>query len=312
MKKAGVRLLQLGLTVVVTWFIVDRLGVSFGELREVPVEEWQPNLLVLAGASGVLLFGYLMSAALWGRLVTDLGGPEIPMWRAVRLFMVANLGRYIPGKVWQIAGLALLAKREGVSARIATGSAILGQGFALVGATALGLAAFFGPNEAWRPLGWAGVWIVALLTLGLFSPTAFGRLLTLWFRMTGEEAPTRLQGRSTFGVRWLGLYTLNWAVYATAFWLLYLSFGDFAAFIQIGPAFAAGYVAGYVAFFAPAGVGVREAAIIGFLTPVMSLEAATVMAVVARIWTTLIEVVPAGVFALLHGAEASLEPIGNE
>ena len=144
------------------------------------------------------------------------------------------------------------------------------------------------------------------------NPAAFDRLLAFWFRVTGEEAPARLQGRSTFGVRWLGLFTLNWAVYAMAFWLLYLSFGNFAPFIQLGPAFAAGYVAGYVAFFAPAGVGVREAAIIGFLTPVMSLEAATVLAVIARIWTTAVEVVPAGIFAALHAAEGPAVPAGSD
>lgn len=312
MKKAGIRLLQLGLTVMVTWFIIDRLGVSLSDLGESSLEQWRPNLLVLTGSILVLLLGYFMSAALWGRMVADLGGPEIPMWRAVRLFMVANMGRYVPGKVWQIAGLALLAKKEGVSARIATGSAVLGQGFALIGATVLGLGAFFGPNEEWRTVGWVGVMVVSVLALGVFTPAVFGRLLALWFRVTGEEAPARLQRRSTFGLRWLAFYTLNWAVYATAFWLLYLSFGDFAPFIQMGPAFAAGYVAGYLAFFAPAGVGVREAAIIGFLTPAMSIEAATVLAVIARIWTTVVEVVPAGIFAALHAVESPAVRAGSD
>lgn len=312
MRKAGTRLLQLGLTVAVTWFIIDRLGVSFGELRELNLERWRPNMLVLTGSILVLLLGYFMSAALWGRMVADLGGPAIPMWRAVRLFMVANMGRYVPGKVWQIAGLALLAKKEGVSARIATGSAVLGQGFALVGATAIGLGAFFGPNEEWRTIGEVAMAVVVVLAFAIFIPAVFGRLLTLWSRVTRVEVPARLQGRSTFGLRWVAFYTLNWAVYAAAFWLLYLSFGDFAPFIQLGPAFAAGYVAGYVAIFAPAGVGVREAAIIGFLTPVMSIEAATVLAVIARVWTTAVEVLPAGIFAVLHASESSPLQTGSE
>ncbi|GMR13334.1 MAG: lysylphosphatidylglycerol synthase transmembrane domain-containing protein [Gemmatimonadota bacterium] len=312
MKGAGIRLLQLVLTVVVTWVIIDRLGVSFGELRELNLEQWRPNLLVLTGSGLVLLFGYFMSAALWGRMVVDLGGPAIPMWRAVKLFMIANMGRYVPGKVWQIAGLALLAKKEGVSARIATGSAVLGQGFALLGATVIGLGLFLGPNQEWRTFGEVATIVVVALLLAILTPAVFGRLLTLWFRLTGEEAPVRLRGRSTFGVRWLALFTLNWGVYATAFWLLYVSFGDFAPFIQLGPAFAAGYVAGYVAIFAPAGVGVREAAIIGFLTPVMSIEAATVLAVIARIWTTAVEVVPAGIFAVLHAAERPAAPTGSD
>lgn len=312
MKRAAILLLQLGLTVAVTWFIVDRLGLSLAELRGVDLSEWRPNLLVLLASGLVLLFGYFMSAALWGGMVADLGGPTIPVWRAVRLFMVANLGRYLPGKVWQIAGLALLAKRWGVPARIATGAAILGQGFALVGATIIGLGAFLGSTEAWGSLGWMAMAVAASLALAIFIPDVFVRLLPAWFSLARGEVPTRLAGRSTFGVRWLGLFTLNWAVYAIAFWLLYLSFGDFAAFLQIGPAFAAGYVVGYVAFFAPAGVGVREASIIGFLAPALSFESAVVLAVIARIWTTGVEVVPAAIFAGMGAAEDPTTRDGGE
>jgi uncharacterized membrane protein YbhN (UPF0104 family) len=59
--------------------------------------------------------------------------------------------------------------------------------------------------------------------------------------------------------------------------------------------------------FAPAGVGVREGALIALLTPYMGAAAAGVLAVVARIWTTAVELVPAGVFWLRHLTEAAPE-----
>ena len=101
MKRVAVRLSQLGLTLVVTWFILTRVGVDLAALREVNRAEWTPDPWILAASCIVLLCGYLFSAGLWGRIVRDLGGPTIPMWTAMRLFMVANLGRYVPGKVWQ-------------------------------------------------------------------------------------------------------------------------------------------------------------------------------------------------------------------
>ena len=83
-------------------------------------------------------------------------------------------------------------------------------------------------------------------------------------------------GSGNAGLRWLVLYVLNWGIYATAFWLLYLSFGESQTFLQVGPAFAAAYVAGYIAIFAPAGAGSsgRESWWC-LLQPIMAKEAAT-------------------------------------
>ena len=107
MKKFGPPIIQLGLTVVVTWFIFDRVGVDVALLRTLDPGEWRPRPILFVSSCALLVMGYLWSATLWGRLVRDLGGPRLPAWTTVRVFMVANLGRYVPGKIWQIAGLAL-------------------------------------------------------------------------------------------------------------------------------------------------------------------------------------------------------------
>jgi hypothetical protein len=68
----------------------------------------------------------------------------------------------------------------------------------------------------------------------------------------------------------------------------------------VGPAFAAAYVAGYVAVFAPAGLGIREVSLVAFLAPVLAPEPAAALAVVARLWTTGVELLPAALLALWH------------
>ena len=209
----------------------------------------------------------------------------------------------MPGKVWQIAGLAFMAKREGVPGGVATGAAILGQGVALLAASLLGVGTLFGPNEVWRRFGWLGlvggltvaVVIIALVTV----PALFQRVVALWFRMT-RTAPPETRSGGNVGARWLALYLVNWGIYATAFWLLYLSFGEWTTFMQVGPPFAAAYVAGYVAVFAPAGAGIREGFLVLLLQPTMSDEAALVVALTARIWTTAVELVPAALLAAIH------------
>ena len=302
MKKVGVRLLQVGLTVVVTWFIFDRVGVDLALLGRLNTGEWRPRPALFLASCVVLAVGYVWSASMWGRLVRDLGGPRLPLWTSLRVFMVANLGRYVPGKVWQIAGLAYLAKREGVQASVATGAAILGQGIALLGATLVGMGVLFGANEFWRNSGWmglvAGIGAALIIIIGVVIPPVFRQIVAFWFRLTRTDPPGDGLGSGNAGLRWLALYVVNWGIYATAFWLLYLSFGEWRTFLQVGPAFAAAYVAGYIAVFAPAGAGIREGVLVVLLQPVMAREAAVVLAVIARLWTTAVELVPAALLAL--------------
>ena len=302
MKKFGLPLIQVGLTVVVTWFIFDRVGVDLAALGALNPGEWRPRPVPFVSSCALLVVGYLWSASLWGRLVRDLGGPRLPVWTAIRVFMVANLGRYVPGKVWQIAGLAYLAKREGVQAGVATGAAILGQGIALLAAVLVGIGALFGANDLWQQIGWVGLVAgigaaLAIITV-VVVPRLFRHVVAFWFRITRTDPPGEGLGSGNAGLRWLILYVLNWGIYATAFWLLYLSFGEWRTFLEVGPAFAAAYVAGYVVIFAPAGAGIREGVLVVLLQPVMAGENAFVLAVIARLWTTTVELILAALLAV--------------
>jgi hypothetical protein len=289
---------QLLLTVVVTWLIVDRVGLSLGELREVDRGTWLPSPLMFTAASILLSIGYFLSAATWGRIVHELGGPRLPMGDAVRMFMIANLGRYLPGKVWQIAGLAVLAKGRGVPPATAAGAAVIGQGIAVVAAAAIGLGALLAGPEAYRPWGIVGLALIVAIAALLAVPRVFRALVAGWFRLTRTTARPEVDG--VHALRWLALYTLNWAVYAFSFWVMAESLAFGGALVPVASAFAAAYVLGYAMVFAPAGLGPREGFLIVFLTPHIGAAQSGVVAIVARVWTTLVEVVPAGFFWLGH------------
>ena len=302
MKRFGVPLLQVGFTVLVTWFIFDRVGVDLASLRALESGALRPHPVLFLSSCLVLMVGYVWSASIWGRLVRDLGGPSLGLWTSVRVFMVANLGRYVPGKVWQISGLAYLAKREGVQPVVATGAAILGQGLAVLGAALVGLGVLLGANQLWGEIGWVeavvGFGGAVLIITVVVVPRLFHQVVGAWFRLTRTDPPVDGLGKGNMGLRWLILYVMNWGIYAASFWLLYLSFGEWRTFLQVGPAFAAAYVAGYIAIFSPAGVGIREGVLVVLLQPIMAKEAAVVLAVIARLWTTGVELIPAGFFAV--------------
>jgi uncharacterized membrane protein YbhN (UPF0104 family) len=294
LKTFFVRSGQVALTVLVTWFIVDRTGLSVQALKGVDPASWVPRLVPLVASALLLAFGYFFSAALWGRIVVGLGGPRIPIPEAVRIFMIANLGRYIPGKVWQIAGLAALARKRGVSAATATAAAVLGQGLTLVAALFVGLGALLGGGPTYR--AWGTIMAIVLLTaiaIGV-TPPVFRRATGLWFRVAGQEPPPGLNGGRA--LRWLLLYGANWLVYAFSFWLMAVSFRASLPVVPVASAFAAAYALGYLAIFSVAGLGVREASMVVFLSPWMGAGPATVLSVLARIWTTIVELVPASAF----------------
>ena len=289
---------QLVLTLVVTVFIVDRLGPGLRTLGDTAPAQIDLQWGWIGVSCSVLLAGYFFSAWIWGRMVRDLGGPPVPARDAIRIYLVANLGRYLPGKLWQIAGLAYLARARGVPAPIAIAAAVVGQAVALAGAMLIGLVALgsAGPDLArWAPLAAVATFAVVIVVT---VPTIFRPLLRLLLRFVPGETPAEVPIGASEGLRWLGLFTLNWACYALAFALLVHGLSLPGNALDVGPAFAASYVMGYLVLFAPAGLGIREASMVAFLSPIMGPSGAALAALTARVWTTLVEVIPAGAFWL--------------
>ena len=267
------------------------MGLGLEEVRALEPGAWVPSVPVLVLATAVLVGGYFLSAWLWGRVVFDLGGPRLPPWVSVRVFMVANLGRYVPGKIWQIAGLAALARRRGVPAPTAAAAAVVGQAVSIAAATLVGMVGFVSSPAEMRAWSLAIAAAAAALVVAIVAPPCFRGAVRLWLRVTSTPLPEHVSG--LHGARWLALYVLNWMVYAFSFWLLVLSFGLEAPLVPVASAFAAAYVLGYVMIFAPAGIGVREGFLVALLSPELGVAAAGAIAIIARLWTTVVELVPA-------------------
>jgi hypothetical protein len=277
--------------VAVTAFILRRVGLGLEELAALDYGAIRPHWGLLLLSTGLLLAGYVASALVWSRMVVDLGGPGLAPAVATEVYLLANLGRYLPGKLWQIAGLAVLATRRGVPGAVATAAALLGQALALGGATLVGAGAL---ASGGIPGGWGMLLlaVVAGMIAVVLVPSLHERAVGLWFRLARHD-PLRSRPSARTTLTWLGLYTANWIVYAAAFVLLVRSLGFPAPGLGAASAFAAAYVLGYAALFAPAGIGVREGFMVLFLSPMIGVAEAGVVSVVARLWMTAVELLPA-------------------
>jgi glycosyltransferase 2 family protein len=295
--RAGKIALQLILTGVVTWFILRAVGFDLEGLRSLDPSLWTVRWGVVALSGFLLLGAYAYSAALWGVMVREIGGYDVGFLPSLRVFFTANLARYVPGKLWQIAGLAYLARREGVPPGTATGAAVLGQAFALGGATLVGAGVLAESDFGMRfGGGWAAALLIVFVVAATF-PAVFRGAVSLWFRLARAEVPGGFRPDQVFGVRWLLLHALVWVLQGMAFWFLARGLGMDPGVYGAVAAYAAGYALGYVAVFAPAGIGVREGFLIAFLSPILGGPAAAALAVVARLWSTAMELLLALVLA---------------
>ena len=256
---------------------------------------WQAGPLVLGS---LLVLGTL--TVLVGAWTVSLRwcAAQITALDAAKIWFTANLARFLPGGVWQFASLAVMASRYGVSTAAATATVLLEQIVLLI--TGLAVVAVFTPavlHASW----WQGALVVAII-LGiviLALPRPGGRLGS-WLE---RYVPSLKQVWSQLGARLLLLFIVilivPWLMYGTAFRLLASALlgsvaGSWGFYIA---AFTGSYLAGVIAVFAPAGLFVREAALIGVLTPVIGGGDAAILAVASRIWLTALEII-AGIIVL--------------
>lgn len=272
------------------------------------------SLLVLASLVWLASFGYLVLN--WARSLRWWEF-ELTVTRALRIFFLSNLGRYIPGAIWQFAGLAALSSATGVSPVAATGAVVLQQLVLLL--TGAALAAFLAP-------GLLGEWTERLHPLWLVASAALALCATIiilpW--LLSHVRPfvlRRLQGRVSLPVVTpanLATYTLRttvgWVGYGLAFWLFSRALFGAAAPTPLAAAvaFIAASVLGIAAVFAPGGIVIREVAIAGALAATLGLERASVLAIASRVWLIALEILGALVIlAYAPQAKANAESQGR-
>lgn len=286
------------LTLVVVYYASDRLGKSWTEIQDYP---WRVDALTVALSIVAHLLALLAFAAVWRRLISTFGF-QLSLNHAFKINYVANLGRYIPGKIWQALGMLYYARRMNIREESALASWIIAQVFAIPAAfTAGALAALIYPQllEA-IPGGFAERGLYALTALSLlvslglvFLPNSALKIVNRLLHLLKRPPISFSMSIGDSLVIYLG-YVACWALYGLAFWLFMrgitpeLTVPPLAA---LG-AFALAYQIGYLALFAPGGIGVRELALTAALQPFLG-PLAAVVAVAARLWNMIVELLAA-------------------
>jgi len=244
----------------------------------------------LAIAAAIILGTYAMLIVAWDAVLRG-WGERLDYPSAARIWCLSNLGKYVPGKVWQIAGMAALARQAGVSPWAAAGSAIVVQLLNIATGTLVTFA--FAP-------AFGSPWLVGLAGLGtaacaatLAWPAGAAWLSRTINRMTGRQFELRAVRAGPLLLS-AAITALAWIFYGVA--LYFCVRGLTGRHVELRAAigvFTGSYVAGLVNPFLPAGLGTREVILINWLTGPLGPAAAAVVAAGSRILMTATEILAA-------------------
>lgn len=262
--------------------------------------QWQlaPGWIALALVS--LELTWLFESATWWVILRSLGG-RLPYLYILPVWFFSNIIRYIPGNIWQFLGMAELAAEHGVSRVITLTSIVLHQAISIVVAVVLAAAYFAATGQgAWfdrlRPL-----FGLAPLGLLLLQPRLLERVLN-WTLTRLHRPPIRVT--LTWGqVLLLGLrYVIVWLGLGLSYTALVRALTPFPSAIvpHLVAAWIAAYVIGFLSLLTPSGLGVREGVMILLLNPILPAPLPALIAIIARLWMVLGELVGVGLALLAN------------
>jgi len=256
-------------------------------------------------ASGVVVLAtYAALIETWRRIVGEWHA-TMRFSDAARIWFVSNLGKYVPGKVWQILAMGKLAERVNVPPAAAAGSSIVSTVVNIAMGFAIALLAGFRALDTMSH-GHAriGVLLIIVVLGGVFSlPFLMPQIAAVARRLTGRAIDLGTLPPRAVIIAIAG-NAIAWVMYGWSFQLLVHGVvgearGGLSDYVA---AYALSYVIGYLVFFIPGGIGTREAVQTLALQTLglAGYKEALVIAAVSRLWLTVLEVLP-GLFYLARG-----------
>lgn len=276
-------------------------------------KQWQTGLLekftysvtgLLASMLGMVGLVVLM-ALLWRWLLDLLAKKKLPLKAVLKIQILSWLGRYMPGKVGMFLGKILLGKEIGLSGSVLASSVLyehllfISSGFSIVLLT-------LGSSVVAKLISVDVSLMQLILLIGIILASAPYLIKTAFYLLEKIMTPgdhkviAVLSVRNT-GLMFLGYHLAHLSAGAGFFLLLHTLVPDIGipALSAVGIITAA-HLAGILAFFAPAGLGVRESVMTWLLLPYMELDSALSISILTRVWSTVADGIILGGLLLLR------------
>ncbi|MCK5842936.1 MAG: flippase-like domain-containing protein, partial [Candidatus Sabulitectum sp.] len=282
-------------------FFIWKNGGSW--LEEVGRYNWQLNMGELAVSAVLLTASLALTPSGWVLICRSMGS-KIPAGEMFAAWYASQLGRYIPGKIWLFAGRAGFLKARGMKAGKAAATTAYELFFTVASIGLLVMVLALISPEVFQHTGGKTAAIAAasaILLLPLLHPVQ-----SFLCRKKGIDAK-ELPSMRTAAAATL-LYAFLWMVRGLSLFLLLRGAGltelHFSHSLAAAPL---SWLAGYIVFFVPGGLGVREAAAAAIAAPMLIAPAAVVIAG-QRLFMAMVEVI----LALLNSRKVKFDPTQEE
>ena len=246
------------------------------------------------------LWGLFFNLMAWRELLADLGS-RISISEAWRIYFIGGLSKYVPGSIWPMLAQAELGADRGIPRSRSALSVVLC--YSVMTCTGLAVGA------ATLPFANAGseaqyFWILLLIPIGAasLSPPVLNRLLRFVLRVTRQPA-----GLASVSYKGLAR-TLVWAIgaWATNGLMIYVLMrhlsGERQGTLLVSvAAYSLSWSIGFLAVFAPAGAGVREAVMVAVLHTQTTTAIALTVALVSRALSVVADAVTGAAASALVG-----------
>lgn len=245
----------------------------------------------LGGATVLGALALVGNALAWRAAMASVGAP-LPLRPALRAFCLSQLGKYVPGSVWPVLAQTELARDHGYTrSRGATGS-LLAMVVGVVTSSVVATTALVARPDQLAAYWWVWPFVAAAATLLL--PPVLTRVVRLAARVLRRDTPVpHVSGRHVGAA--VGWSLLMWVAFGAHTALVAGAFAQLsvADVATLTGAFALAWLVGFVVVVAPAGVGVREAALVVVLGGLLTRPDALALALVSRVLLTVVDAVAA-------------------
>lgn len=236
----------------------------------------------------IFIIGLLWGGISWW-VVLKAHNMNVPLSEGISSHGISILSKYIPGKLWTVLGRAQYVSRCGYSLAISSLVSIKAQ------AVVIWLGLIISLIAACLSQGFTWVFFLILcvfiaITLILVSKKVHNYVILLISNVLKKnlEIPL-LTLRNLFNVA--AYYIFYWFLVTLAYYFFLRSILP-GVTILASFAFPWSVTIGILAFLFPAGLGVREGAMIGYLALIkVPLKAATTASIAARLWSLLGEAI---------------------
>lgn len=288
---------------VVAYFFIRALRANGESLAANPVSfGWWTVIALVAFVAAVAVSGVL-----WGRIVSRLEERPLPVFEAIRVHFASWLLKYVPGQAGFVLNKVVWAQRRGTSRALALMSVVYENAFLLFASIVPMLAALLvvravtGGEEDYSTSIWLAVTAVVIL-VALLHPYVLRTLIgILAKRLTKDVVPPEyfLGAREVVVtiVMFVGPRLINGVGVAVIAWAI-AGVGP-EAWIPVTAAYAIAGALGIMAVFVPSGLGVRESVFVVLLAGTLPLDRAIVVSLVARVVSTVADIVIAGAYGAM-------------